>query len=110
AELSDVISFHSYDHPDIVRDKIEWLQNYNLPIVCTEFLCRQVGNTFSAILPIFTEYGVGWYFWGLVAGKTQTYLPWESKPGDPQPAIWQHDLLRPDGTPYDESEIKLLRK
>ncbi|MBO3842286.1 MAG: cellulase family glycosylhydrolase [Candidatus Brockarchaeota archaeon] len=109
-ELSDVISFHAYDQPNVVRAKIEWLQQFNRPILCTEFLRRQVGNTFSAILPIFRQHHVGWYFWGLVAGKTQTYLDWGSKPGDPPPRVWQHDLLHPDGTPYDASEIELLRR
>lgn len=81
AELSDVLSFHTYDPPESVPAKVELLQKYDRPLLCTEFLRRQVGNTFSSILPIFARYQVGWYFWGLVAGKTQTYLGWESKPG-----------------------------
>ncbi|MEM2930633.1 MAG: 1,4-beta-xylanase [Thermoproteota archaeon] len=109
-ELSDFISFHAYDHPNAVRVKIEWLQQFNRPILCTEFLHRQAGNTFSTLLPLFTQHHVGWYFWGLVAGKTQTYLSWESKPGDPPPRVWQHDLLHPDGAPYDASEAELLRR
>lgn len=110
AELSDVISFHAYDPPEGVRAKIEFLQRFKRPILCTEFLRRQVGNTFAALLPLFAQHKVGWYFWGLVAGKTQTYLDWSSKPGDPPPKIWQHDLLHPDGTPFDPAEVELLRE
>ncbi len=110
AELSDLISFHSYDPPEGVKAKIAYLQRFGRPIVCTEFLRRSVGNTFAAILPLFAEHRIGWFFWGLVAGRTQTYLDWSSKPGDPPPTVWQHDLLRPDGTPYDSAEIALLRE
>jgi hypothetical protein len=70
-----------------------------------------VGNTFAAVLPIFARYRVGWYFWGLVAGKTQTYYDWSCTPENPcfaPPRIWQHDLLYPDGTPYDLDEARLL--
>lgn len=109
AELSDVISFHAYDPPEGVLTKIEFLQKFNRPILCTEFLRRQVGNTFAALLPIFAKHKIGWYFWGLVAGKTQTYFDWSSKPGDPIPKIWQHDLLHPDGTPFDPEEIELIQ-
>jgi hypothetical protein len=59
---------------------------------------------------VFVENKVGWYQWGLVAGRTQTYYHWGSKPGTPPPTIWQHDLLHADGTPYDPGEIELLRK
>ena len=68
---------------------------------------RQHGNTFASILPIFARHRVGGYHWGLVAGKTQTYLPWEFKPGDPPPKVWQHDVFHADGKPYDAEEFKL---
>ena len=56
--------------------------------------------------PIFSRERVGWYNWGLVAGRTQTYLDWKSQAGDPPPAIWQHDIYHEDGTPYDPEEIE----
>jgi len=108
-ELSDVISFHGYDTPDGVKEKIRVCRATGRPVLCTEFLRRQVGNTFAAMLPIFAREGVGWYNWGLVAGRTQTYMPWGSKKGDPMPKVWQHDILHSDGTPYDTSEIGLIR-
>jgi hypothetical protein len=62
------------------------------------------------MLPIFAKHHIGWYHWGLVAGRTQTYLSWESKPGDPDPEIWQHDFMHPDGTAYDAGEILLIKQ
>jgi len=104
-ELSDLLSFHGYGEPNDVREQIAICNIYHRPVLCTEWLFRQGGNTFDAILPIFAEEHIGWYHWGLVAGKTQTYLHWGSKKGDPTPEIWQHDVFHPDGTPYDKTEM-----
>ena len=41
-------------------------------------MARNIGSTFDTILPIAREYHVGAINWGLVAGKSQTYLPWDS--------------------------------
>lgn len=109
-ELSDVVSFHAYDSPEGVRSKIEICQRYGRPLLATEFIRRQAGSTFESILPLFAKHDVGWYNWGLVAGKTQTSMHWGSKPGDPMPAVWQHDIFHPDGRPYDPREIELIRR
>jgi hypothetical protein len=109
-ELSDVISFHSYDAPAEVRTKIEFCRKFQRPMLCTEWLNRFSGNSVAAILPIFDECDVGWYLWGFVAGKTQTYLSWSSKKGDPTPAVWQHDLFHADGRAYDEGEIESFKR
>jgi hypothetical protein len=109
-EMSDVVSFHGYDDPDGVQKKISVCRKNNRPILCTEWLRRQVGNTFETILPIFARERIGGYHWGLVAGRTQTYMHWGSKKGDPMPEVWQHDVLHPDGTPYHGSEFDLLRR
>jgi len=47
----------------------------------------------------------------LVAGKTQTYFPWDSwdHPYTTVPKVWFHDLLLPDGRPYRDSEIQTIR-
>jgi beta-galactosidase/beta-glucuronidase len=108
-ELSDIVSFHAYDNREGVERKIALCSFYGRPLVCTEWLHRQGGNTPQTILPLFKEYNVGCYNWGSVAGKTQTYFHWESKPNTPEPEIWQHDLFRRDGTPYQEQEIKAFR-
>jgi len=109
-ELSDFISFHAYDAPEGVKAKIAACRALGRPIVCTEWLLRQGGNTFASILPIFSEERVGWYHWGLVAGRTQTYMHWGSQKGTPTPALWQHDVFHADGRPFDPKEIELVRK
>ncbi len=49
---------------------------------------------------------VGAINWGLVAGKSQTWIPWDSWQHpyvSDQPAVWQHDVFHPDGTPLPRS-------
>jgi hypothetical protein len=108
-ELSDVISFHAYGDVNDLKGKIAVCQKFKRPMLCTECLRRQVGNTFEVILPVFAKKKTGWYNWGLVAGRTQTYMHWGSKKGAPVPEIWQHDIFHPDGKPYDADEMDLIR-
>jgi alpha-L-fucosidase 2 len=108
-ELSDVVSFHAYDAPEGVQAKLRLCAAGGRPLLCTEWLHRQGGNTVAAILPLLRECGAGAYNWGLVAGRTQTRMPWGSRPGDAMPAVWQHDLLHADGKPYDETEVAAFR-
>jgi Cellulase (glycosyl hydrolase family 5) len=110
---SDIISFHNYSWPEYFRREVAWLKKYNRPLICTEFMARPVGSTFDAILPIAKEQDVGMINWGFVAGKTQTYLPWESWQHPyvaEQPPVWFHEVLRPDGTPYRQAEVDLIRE
>jgi hypothetical protein len=75
-------------------------------------MARGNGSTFDTILPIAKRERVAVIYWGLVARKTQTYLPWDSwkRPYDDiQPAIWFHDIFKADGSPYRQREIDLLR-
>lgn len=107
---SDIISFHRYGGPDDIRRTIAGLRTKGRPLICTEWLNRPVGSTFANILPILYQDRIGSMFWGLVNGKTQTNYQWGSKAGDPPPRVWQHDIFHGDYTPYDQSEIDLLRK
>jgi hypothetical protein len=110
---SDIISFHNYGGPVSFRRQVKWLKKYNRPVICTEYMARTTGSTFEAVLPIGKEERVGMINWGFVAGKTQTYLPWDSWVHpyvDRQPAIWHHEVLRPDGTPYSQAEVDLIRR
>lgn len=111
-EHSDVITFHSYGDPDEFAARIDELAPLGRPIICTEYLARGKGSTVEGILPIAKRRNVGAYNWGFIAGKTQTYLPWDSwkKPYTSPPDPWFSDLLRPDGRPYDEKEIQVIRK
>jgi Cellulase (glycosyl hydrolase family 5) len=112
-EESDVVSFHNYDKPEEFEKRILWLQQYKRPIICTEYMARGNGSTFQGSLPIAKKYNVGAINWGLVAGKTQTYLPWDSWKHpytDREPAVWFHEVFRTDGQPYSEEEVALIRK
>jgi len=109
-KMSDVVSFHGYDNPDGIVQKSRTCRQFNRPVLCTEWLLRQSGNTFETILPIFAHDQIGGYHWGLVAGRTQTYMPYGSKEGDPMPEQWQHDVFHADGKPYDAKEIELLQQ
>ena len=111
-ELSDVISFHNYDKPEEFEKRVKWLQPYHRPILCTEYMARGNGSTFQGILPLAKKYHVAAYNWGLVAGKTQTYLPWDSwqKPyTDHLLEQWHHDIFQTDGTPYKAGEAGFLK-
>jgi hypothetical protein len=111
-DSSDVVSFHNYGSPEDFQQRVEWLEAYNRPILCTEYLLRQAKSTFEAILPIAKQRKVAALNWGLVAGKTQTYLPWDSWENpytDREPAVWQHDIFRTDGMPYREEEEGFIR-
>ena len=76
-------------------------------------LAVPAGSTFQGTLPIARKYKVAAYNWGLVAGKTQTYLPWDSwqKPyTDREPAVWFHEIFQKDGTPYRQEEADFIRQ
>jgi hypothetical protein len=110
---SDVISFHSYESPELFEKRIRSLQRYNRPILCTEYMARGNGSTFQGSLPIAKRYNVAAYNWGLVAGKTQTNLPWDSwkKPYvGREPAVWFHEVFHPDGRPYRSDEVEFIRQ
>lgn len=110
--FSDVISFHSYDPPDIFEKRVLSLQQYQRPLLCTEYMARGNGSTFQGTLPIAKKYHVEAINWGLVAGKTQTYLPWDSWKNpyvNREPVEWFHEIFRTNGQPYKQEEADFIR-
>jgi hypothetical protein len=110
---SDVISFHNYDWPEGFEARVKSLQPLGRPLLCTEYMARGAGSTFDTILPLAKQYHVAAINWGLVAGKTQTYLPWDSWQRPYvllQPTIWFHEVFRQDDTPYRQHEVDLMRE
>ncbi|TDH56431.1 1,4-beta-xylanase [Mycobacterium eburneum] len=108
---SDVVTFHSYDGPSGFENRIGELAPLGRPIMCTEYMARPQGSTVEKILPIAQRHNVGAFNWGLVAGKTQTYFPWDSwdHPYTTIPKVWFHDLLRPDGHAFQDTESQTIR-
>lgn len=113
-EQSDVISFHSYDPPEKFRAMAADLAKQGRPMLLTEYMARPQGSTIETILPICKELGIDAYQWGFVAGRSQTYYPWDSwkQPyvGARQPQQWFHDLLWPDGRAYRDAEVATVRR
>jgi hypothetical protein len=112
-EESDIITFHSYDPAPEFEARVKFLQGYNRPIVCTEYMARPRGSTFVAILPVGKKLGVGMINWGFVQGKSQTNYPWDSWDNpyvEYEPWIWFHDVFRTDGTPYLREETDLIKR
>ena len=110
---SDIISFHNYGWPEEFEARIHELEPNHRPILCTEYMARGAGSTFDGSLPIAKKHNVAAINWGLVAGLTQTYLPWDSwqRPYvTTQPTVWFHEVFRHDGTPYREHEVALIRQ
>ena len=69
-----------------MKIRIEQLETYNRPIMCTEYLARGQGSTFQAMLPLLKEKKIAAINWGFVAGKTNTIFPWSS---------WDEDFTSP---------------
>lgn len=109
---SDILTFHNYGWPEEFEARIRELQQYHRPILCSEYMARGAGSTFDTIIPIAKKYNVALFNWGLVQGKSQTYLPWDSwqKPYVlSTPTVWFHDVFYPDGRPYRQREADEIR-
>ncbi|MGB3481863.1 MAG: 1,4-beta-xylanase [Mycobacterium sp.] len=109
---SDVITFHSYADPAGFAARLDELAPLGRPTLCTEYMARTLGSMVGGILPIAKRRQIGSYTWGLVAGKTQTYLPWDSwdRPYTGSQPEWFHDLVHPGGRPYRSGEIDTIRR
>ncbi|MBR7184803.1 MAG: 1,4-beta-xylanase [Clostridia bacterium] len=107
-ELSDVISFHSYVSLEKTKAFVDSVAALDKPLFVTEWLFREGENSFADHLPYFADRKISCWHWGFVVGRTQTNLWWGKR--DPNPPVWQHDVLYPDGTPYRPEEMELLRR
>lgn len=110
-ENSDVISFHWYGSLDDMRARVERLRRFDRPIRCTEFMARSLGSTFDPHLGWMRDADVGAYCWGFVQGRIQTEYAWNSwvERCETEPDPWFHDVLRSDGSAYDEREVEYIR-
>ncbi len=110
---SDVITFHDYSWPEKFEARIVQLEKYHRPILCTEYMARGAGSTFDGSLPIAARHNVGAINWGLVKGRMQTNLPWDSWKipyTDREPTVWFHDVFYEDGRPYRQAEVDMIHR
>lgn len=109
---SDIITFHNYKDPQNLEAQIIELQKkYKRPVICTEYMARKHDSTFEGCLPVFEKYNVGAINWGLVKGKSNTIYAWDELwPESGEPDLWFHDIFRPDGSVYRQSEVEAIRK
>ncbi|MDR1121189.1 MAG: 1,4-beta-xylanase [Dysgonamonadaceae bacterium] len=109
-ENSDVITYHNYIAPANHQALIDSLKTFGRPLVCTEYMARRNNSLFFNIMPMLKHENVGAINWGLVAGKTNTKYAWDEPiPDGSEPDLWFHDIFRPDGTPYKQEEVDLIK-
>lgn len=108
---SDIITYHNYEKPEKHKAAIDSLRRFKRPLVCTEYMARTNGSRFNNILPMLKKEKVGAINWGLVSGKSNTKYSWgdKSHTDGSEPALWHHDIFRPDGTPFLKEETDLIR-
>lgn len=111
-DLSDLVTFHLYESFEEVKNATFELMKEGRPMMNTEWMNRILNNNLLEILPFFHEHRIGSYHWGLVAGKSQHFLPWDylREIEGLDCTKWQHDMFHEDFTPYDEREIALLKE
>ena len=108
---SDVISFHEYGTAESMNNTLDTLERRGRPLVCTEYMARTRGSLFATVMPLLKERNVVAINWGFVAGKTNTIFAWDTPlPDVVEPDVWFHDILRPDGSPYDSAETELIKR
>ena len=108
-ERSDIVTFHSYQSRVGLESTIRHLRSFGRPLVCTEWLARPRSPV--ALLDVFAANDVGAYCWGLVDGRSQTKYSWASWiRRDSATSPWFHELLHPDGVPFDTTEATTFRR
>ena len=115
---SDLISYHCYSEYNEHIKIIKRLKKEGRPLLNTEWLGRIFHNDVFTLFPLFYLEGIGCYNWGFVAGKYQTYEPWEGTweayAKNPSMNVdftkWFHDLYRPNHRPYDPREIEIIKE
>ena len=117
AALSDIISYHCYAplHSQIKYAK-EIKAKFGRPMINTEWLARIRGCDVQDCYPFFAQERIGCTCWGFVAGKYQTYEPWEGMWKQVEKGYrgykmtkWFHDLFRPSLRPYDPEDIDIIK-
>lgn len=111
AQNSDVITYHDYEDPQWHQRVIQLLKTSGRPLICTEYMARIRNSRFANTLPMLKKENVGAINWGLVSGKSNTIYAWDTPiPDGSQPIEWFHDVFYPNGKPYRQDEVDLIKK
>ncbi|MFL5739554.1 MAG: cellulase family glycosylhydrolase [Flavisolibacter sp.] len=110
-ENSDIITYHDYEEPQWHLRVLQLLKANGRPLICTEYMARTRNSRFSNTMPLLRKENVGAINWGFVSGKTNTIYAWDTPiPDGSQPTEWFHDIFFPDGRPYRQDEVELIRQ
>lgn len=119
-ENSDIITYHNYNSYENNIEEMHLLKKLGRPVINTEWLARCSKNTVEEMFPLYFLEKIGCYCWGFVAGKYQTYEPWngvwDGYKENPEAyrdfdfSKWLHDLYRPSLNPYVPMEIELIKR
>ncbi len=107
---SDIITGHAYTDLNGLKTALKTHRVQGRPVIFSEWMARPLGGNWETDLPFFKAERTGCYCWGLVNGKTQAQFSWKSRPGDPEPDLWFHDLFHQDGRPYNPAEVEVIMK
>lgn len=71
-DLSDVISFHSYENAEGTQHSIDTFQSYEpgRPVICSEYMARSQNSTFEPHMQLMKDANVMAINWGLVSGAS----------------------------------------
>lgn len=111
-ENSDVVTFHAYNKPAELLERINFIryEANGRPVICSEYMARSVGSTFTECLPILKENNIGAINWGLVSGKTQTIYPWKCLRETIDENMPFHDVFHSDGLLLQPAEADVFRR
>lgn len=112
--MMDVHNFHHYqvaeDHMKGLDVMIKRLRRIsNRPLVCTEAIARTTGATFPRTFVGFSKYNVHFFTWGLYICDANWTVTWGRSTYEPFEPMF-HELLHPDGEPYDYRDLDWLRQ
>ncbi len=126
-DCSDIITYHHYgrletsDAPLTEKQKelgvipmgekkrLTFCRSFDRPVLCTEWLARQMGSKFESHLPFYKEENVGCFHWGMANGRSQCHCQHTFGKVSECEDVWGHDLLQNDGMPYDAKEIAIIQ-
>ena len=73
-------------------------------------MARTRNSRFSNILPLLKKENVGAINWGFVCRENQYKYAWDTPLADgSDPIEWFHEIFNPDGTPYRQDEVNLIK-